>query len=90
MTDDYTEYEAEWEDLSEKVILVQILAEQQRTNRLLEQLTDAPDASNDDATPMYRCDYCGETVREDDRQRHADGQHNTPPGAWERAFERVA
>jgi len=85
------DYQEEWEELPEKVLLASILAEQQRTNQLLARLTDADSEGVDnEATPMYECGLCGDTVREEKRQRHAEGQHNTPPGAWENVFERVA
>jgi len=84
------DYQEEWEELPEKVLLASILAEQQRTNQLLAQLTDTDSGSVDDeATPMFKCSLCGDTVREGKRQRHAEGQHNTPPGGWEDVFERA-
>jgi len=73
-----------------KAVLIQLLAEQQRTNQLLAQLTDTDSEGVDKATtPMFECTLCGDTVREGKRQRHAEGQHNTPPGRWENVFERV-
>jgi len=84
------DYQEEWEQLDEKVLLASILAEQQRTNQLLAQLTDTDSGDVDnEATPMFECSLCGDSVREDKRQRHAEGQHNTPPGGWENVFERV-
>jgi len=84
------DYQEEWEELPEKVLLASLLAEQQRTNQLLAQLTDTDTEDVDkEATPMFECTLCGDTVREDKRQRHAEGQHNTPPGGWEDVFERV-
>jgi len=84
------DYQEEWEELPEKVLLASLLAEQQRTNQLLAQLTDTDSKDVDkEATPMFECTLCGDTVREGKRQRHAEGQHNTPPGGWEDVFERV-
>jgi len=84
------DYQEGWEELPEKVLLASILAEQQRTNQLLAQLTDTDSKDVDkEATPMFECVLCGDTVREGKRQRHAEGQHNTPPGGWEDVFERV-
>ncbi len=87
-----SDYEEEWEELDPKVLLVQLLAEQQRTNQLLEQLAGGSDATEQDPTEMYRCTLCADpdqTVKREDRKRHAESQHNTPPGAWESAFEPV-
>jgi len=84
------DYQEEWEQLDEKVLLASLLAEQQRTNQLLAQLTDTDSGGvGKEATPMFECVLCGDTVREGKRQRHAEGQHNTPPGGWENVFERV-
>jgi len=85
------DYQEEWEQLDEKVLLASLLAEQQRTNQLLTQLTNGDSEGNVDgeATPMFECVLCGDSVREGKRQRHAEGQHNTPPGGWEDVFERV-
>jgi len=84
------DYEEEWEELPEKVLLASILAEQQRTNQLLAQLTNGDSEGVDgEATPMFECSLCGDTVREEKRQRHAMGQHNTPPDGWGDVFERV-
>jgi len=82
--------EQQYENVETKAVLIQLLAEQQRTNQLLAQLTDTDSEGVDnEATPMFECSLCGDTVREGKRQRHAEGQHNTPPGGWENVFERV-
>jgi len=82
--------EQQYENVETKAVLIQLLAEQQRTNQLLAQLTDTDSEDVDkEATPMFECSLCGDTVREGKRQRHAEGQHNTPPGGWEDVFERV-
>jgi len=85
------DYQEEWEELPEKVLLASLLAEQQRTNQLLAQLTDTDSEGDVDgeATPMFECVLCGDTVRKGKRQRHAMGQHNTPPDGWKNVFERV-
>jgi len=87
---DEPDYEQQWEQLDEKTLLASILAEQQRTNQLLAQLTDSGgDTTEQAATPMHECKFCGDTIKEDIRQRHAESEHNTPPGEWSAAFERV-
>jgi len=89
-TDDYA---AEWDDLDPKVLLAQLLAEQQRTNQLLTQALDdtptpARDAEDTDG-PQYQCRKCNETVPAADRERHATSQHAAPPGDADRLFTRV-
>jgi len=86
---DPDDYADEWDDLDDKTLLASILAEQQRTNQLLAELAGDGDTPTQEADPVYRCDYCDAEVPEGKRQRHAEGQHNTPPGAWEQAFTRV-
>jgi len=87
MTDDYA---AEWDDLDEKMLLAQLLAEQQRTNQLLTQaLDDTPTPADDARTaddPQYQCRKCNETVPADDRERHASGQHSAPPDMIDTLF----
>ena len=75
LTDDKREqYAEEWEELDEKVILAQLLAEQQRTNMLLERaLSDGTEERED--TPTYECKKCDATVQADERERHAMKQH---------------
>jgi len=92
VTDDIDDYGQQWDDLDPKVLLAQLLAEQQRTNQLLTQvLDDTPTPTDDaqDATPMYDCRLCTDTVPEDDRERHARDNHAAPPGDADRLFTRV-
>jgi len=50
------DYQEEWEELPEKVLLASLLAEQQRTNQLLAQLTDTDSEDVDESkTPMFEC-----------------------------------
>lgn len=87
-TDNTDDYEAEWDDLDEKVILAQILTELQQIRLLLSGADTG--ARNDSGAPdTYECKYCEETVSEGKRERHAEGQHNAPPGVWEEMFEVV-
>jgi len=79
-----TDHSDEWEDIDEKVVLVQILTELQQIRQAL---TDAE--RGDDAPPEYRCRRCGETVPESGRKQHAAGQHRAPPGSEGSLFERV-
>lgn len=87
MTDTPNDYDAEWDELDEKVVLVQILAELQQIRRAV---TDAEAEDTDDDT-MYRCTRCpdGTTVAEADRARHAQKQHRAPPGGEMAMFEKV-
>jgi hypothetical protein len=89
-TDDYAD---EWDDLDPKVLLAQLLAEQQRTNQLLTQALDDAPTPTGDATaaddPQYECRKCNETVPAGDRERHATSQHAAPPGDADRLFTRV-
>ena len=74
---DPDDFEDEWNDLDEKVILVQILTELQQIRMALTDATD--DAQRDSNTePTYRCRKCQATVEPRDRERHAMNAHKSP------------
>ena len=71
------DFEDQWQDLDEKVILVQILTELQQIRMALTDATD--DAQRDENTePTYRCRKCQATVEPSDRERHALNAHKCP------------
>ncbi|QAS68861.1 CCHC zinc finger protein [Haloferax tailed virus 1] len=81
-------YEQQFEELDEKVVLVQILSELQAIRQLLTDAeTDAQSDSSTEAT--YRCTLCpGDvTVPEAKREAHAQSEHNAPPGMELEMFE---
>jgi hypothetical protein len=78
MTDAPDRLQEAWQDVDDKTLLIQILAELQ-TIRLA--MTDEQPAT-DDSDPdggIIVCDKCGTEVRERDRERHAREQHKCPP-----------
>ena len=82
------DFEDQWNDLDEKVILVQILTELQQIRLLLSQAdSGASDASEDKDT--YQCQRCPETVPADARERHARSAHKAPPETVDGMFEVV-
>jgi len=88
LTDDEIEqYAAEFEDLPEKVLLVEILAELKAIRQALTQA----DADSDDSPTEYVCRRCegDRTVPADDRVRHARSEHTAPPGEEESLFRPV-
>ena len=89
LSDDKREqYEQQWQDLPEKVILVQILAELQRLNQTLSDAeTDAQSDAADETA--YRCRKCTEVVEADARERHARSQHKAPADMVDGMFEEV-
>ena len=77
MIDDTDDFEDQWADLDEKVILVQILTELQQIRMTLTDATD--DAQRDSSTePTYRCRKCQASVEASDRERHAMNAHKCP------------
>ena len=77
MIDDTDDFEDQWADLDEKVILVQILTELQQIRMTLTDATD--DAQRDSNTETtYRCRKCQATVEPSDRVRHAMNAHKCP------------
>ena len=85
---DQEDYEAEWEDVPEKVILAQIMAELQQIRLLLSEGDTRPsdDAESEDA---YECVRCGATVPAADRESHAQGKHKAPPDMTDLLFSEV-
>jgi len=88
---DPDDFEDQWNDLDEKVILAQILTELQQIRLLLSQ---ADTGASDDAggeTPEYQCTKCPGDVRvaEGDRERHARKQHKAPPDMIDGMFTAV-
>ena len=78
----------QWNDLDEKVILVQILTELQQIRMTLTDATD--DAQRDKNTdPTYRCLKCQATVEAPDRERHAMNAHKTPADMVDGLFTEV-
>lgn len=78
------DYEEQWEQLGEKVILAQILAELQQIRMGLSDAT-----TGDESGPtMYECQRCQTTVQAEERQRHAREQHKAPPDMAESMFTR--
>lgn len=87
MTDDepIDDYSDEWNELDEKVILAQILSELQQIRLTLQNGTAAPESES----TMYECKRCGAIVEVDERERHAQGEHNTPADMIGSEFEEV-
>jgi hypothetical protein len=85
MTDDYAD---DWQDLTEKELLVGILTELQQLRLILSQ-ADSGASDDGDGEDAYRCQRCGESVPADARGRHARESHRAPPGMVEGMFEVV-
>ena len=71
------DFEQQWDDLDDKVILVQILTELQQIRMAL---TGAAQDSqtNRNSEPMYECKRCGTQVTQGEKERHAYKQHKAP------------
>ena len=85
---DADDFEAQWNDLDEKVILAQILTELQQIRMAL---TDAEQGaqSDGDERDAYRCRKCDATVPAGDRERHARSQHKAPTDMVDGLFTEV-
>lgn len=85
--EDRAEYEQEYQDLSEKDILIGILTELQQLRLLL---SNADTGTTQDAgadARMYECQHCDATVKAGERERHAESAHKAPPDMAESLFE---
>ena len=74
---DADDFEDQWNDLDEKVILAQILTELQQIRLLLSD-AERGAQSDGDEQDAYRCRKCDATVPAGDRERHARSQHKAP------------
>ena len=85
------EYQKEWEDLSERELLQGIFIELTQIRALLSDADNAGVIDRDQAEDVYVCQRCpgGTEVREGERERHATGEHNAPPGEWRGMFTEI-
>jgi len=82
------DFEDQWNDLDEKVILAQILTELQQIRLLLSQ-ADTGASDDADTQDTYRCRKCQTTVPADARADHARNAHKAPPGMADGMFTAV-
>lgn len=84
LQDDTDDYEEQWDQIDEKVLLAQILTE-------LQQIRCALSDGARDAPAMYECTLCpGEQrVPAGDRERHAMHEHKASPEMSDGMFEEV-
>ena len=72
-----TDFEQQWDDLDDKVILVQILTELQQIRMALTGATQGTQTDRKSES-MYECKRCGEQVTQGEKERHAYKQHKAP------------
>ena len=71
------DFEQQWDDLDDKVILVQILTELQQIRMALTK--GRQDSQTDrNGELMYECKRCGKQVTQGEKERHAYKQHKAP------------
>ena len=71
------DFEQQWDDLDDKVILVQILTELQQIRMALTQGRQGTQTDRKSES-MYECKRCGEQVTQGEKERHAYKQHKAP------------
>jgi hypothetical protein len=82
-----------YEDMDEKLVLVQILAELQAIRT---EVTDndaaptPPQSDTTDAADMYKCRKCQREVKAADRRDHALERHKAPPEVARDIFDPVS
>jgi hypothetical protein len=81
-----TDPRAQYDELDEKAILMDIAAQLDAIRRLLEHQQTGTDELSE---PMYECTKCGTHVTAQERQDHARGTHNAPPGMVDELFTKV-
>ena len=85
---DADDFEDQWNDLDEKVILAQILTELQQIRLLLSDAEQGAQSDGDEQD-AYRCRKCTEVVEADARERHARSQHKAPGDMVDGLFTEV-
>jgi len=80
-----SDYEEEWQDLSEKEIMIGVLTELQQIRLLLQETETDRDASEQ----MFECKRCGEHVTSADKHTHATNGHNAHSGMVDQMFSPV-
>jgi len=80
--EDPRQYEQQWDELSQKELLMGIFAELQQIRVSLQQ------PETDESEPMYQCEQCGETVPQSDLEAHAK-RHNAHPELIADLFRRI-
>jgi len=83
-----TDYTDEWDELSEKEILIGILTELQQIRMAVTQ-ADSGASDGADTADTYECTHCGATVTAAERKQHAYSKHNAPPEMVDGMFERA-
>lgn len=78
--------DAAFEGIDEKVILAQILTELQQIRLLL---ADQNTQGEDEDESRFECKKCGTVVPGGERERHASGEHRSPPGSHDELFQPV-
>ena len=88
---DADDFEDQWNDLDEKVILAQILTELQQIRLLLSDAERDAQSDADDPPGEYTCQRCpGDTrVPAGERERHAMNEHKAPADMVDGMFEEV-
>jgi hypothetical protein len=77
-----------YEDMDEKLVLVQILAELQAIRQAVTD-ADAPGYEGDDGPEVEKvmCNKCGTEVPRHDRERHAVERHKCPPSLADTIYQ---
>jgi hypothetical protein len=80
-----------YEDMDEKLVLVQILAELQAIRQEVTAPADpTPDTDTSDTSDMYQCNKCRNEVKATDRYDHALERHKAPPEIADGMFTPVS
>ena len=76
------DYQQQLDDISEKDLLLEIMAELKAIRYSLEQEKRRPNATisepQSESEDRYQCLQCREIVKEEQRQKHLTDQHNAP------------
>jgi len=71
-------YQEELEDISEKDIMLEVMAELKAIRTLLQDEERRPNTQLHEPEQEYECQICGATVGEENLEDHLDSEHSVP------------
>jgi hypothetical protein len=94
MSDDQPDVETRYQEMDEKLILMQMLAELQAIRQAVtddETDTDRRESQREsvEAQQKYQCDKCRREVARKDRWDHARERHKAPPDQVPHMFDAI-
>jgi hypothetical protein len=91
MSDDQPSVETRYQEMDEKLIMMQMLAELQAIRQAVTDDGDTDESPKEsvDMQQQYQCDKCRASVSRKDRWDHARERHKAPPNQVPHIFDPI-